>query len=81
LFGQPLFLLTARLKPGVEADRARAIATADGLTLQINILKQTGGSSREIADLTLRRQKVLDEADREADALKEQIRIQTEPYR
>jgi len=81
LFGQPLFLFTARLKPLVEADRARAIEKADLLTLQINILKQTGGSSGAIADLIQKRQQVLTDADRESDALKEQIRLQIEPYR
>jgi hypothetical protein len=69
------------LTPVVEADRTRAMGQADLLTLQISILQQNGGSAQAIADLQKRRQGVLDEADRQSDGLKEQTRIQLEPYR
>jgi hypothetical protein len=81
LFGEPLFLVTRRLLPAAEASRAQAIRDAEALSRQILILEQTGGSAAAIQDLARRRQDILTAADKESDALEEEIRIQAEPYR
>jgi hypothetical protein len=81
LFGEPLFITTRRLSNVYNTDLQQTFAQVTDLRLQLTQLQQTNGPAEQIDAIIAQQQSLLTSIDLAGDALKEEIRVQVEPYR
>jgi hypothetical protein len=81
LFGEPLFLTTRRLSNVFNTDQQQTFAQVTDLRLQLTQLQQTNAPQDQIDAIIHQQQDLLTRIDLAGDAIKEEIRVQVQPYR